>query len=340
MKFFEALDIYSVAKPVFWLSKFLGLAPFVTEGNIGSRKLRLSCLALIYSLIMLIAQLSRQVFFMWNLCSFNNLESLRQTATTIEAITCNVTVSVFFLMNLLNRRKVYEVFSKLANFDVLSGDMHQTYRKSLFCVIGQVGFHIIFLSSVGITAIKNGALNVYADLLQCISVSVNILLVLVVDLEIINLAFALKQRFSALNNRLSEYVEETDYEFPVSKRWIKKSSLSSVHTIPQVIQVKSFAGISSVKLKNISDLHDFLCDTSVLVNSTYSIHILFDVVLKFIAIIFSVYFRLLRVINYNRGRYEDNVYEGIMVAILFWNILQLTALVWACKSASEEVSLS
>jgi hypothetical protein len=217
--------------------------------------------------------------------------------------------------------------------------MHHTYRKSLFIIIAQVGFHIIFLGSVGIAAINNGALKVYADLLKCISVSSNFLLVLVVDLEIINLAFALKQRFSALNNLLSEYVEETAYELPVSKRWINKS-LSSVHTIPQIIQVKSFAGLSSVRLKNISDLHDFLCDTSVLVNSTYSIHMLFDVVLKFIGIIFSVYYRLLRVINYNSGRYEDNVYEGIMVAILFWNVLQLAALVWACKSASEEVSLS
>lgn len=339
MKIFEVLDIYSVAKPVFCLSKLLGLAPFVTEGNIGSRKLRLSCLALIYSLIMLVAQLSRQVFFMWNLCSVDNLESLLQTASAIEAITCSVTVSGFFLMNLLNRRKVYQVFSKLANFDESLGDMHHTYRKSLFIIIAQVGFHIIFLGSVGIAAINNGALKVYADLLKCISVSSNFLLVLVVDLEIINLAFALKQRFSALNNLLSEYVEETAYELPVSKRWINKS-LSSVHTIPQIIQVKSFAGLSSVRLKNISDLHDFLCDTSVLVNSTYSIHMLFDVVLKFIGIIFSVYYRLLRVINYNSGRYEDNVYEGIMVAILFWNVLQLAALVWACKSASEEVSLS
>lgn len=340
MKVFEVLDIYSVAKPIFSLSKLLGLAPFVTEGNIGSRKLRLSFLALIYSLIMSAAQISRQVFFIWNFYSTDNLESLLQTASAIEAITCSVTVSVFFFMNLLNRCKVYQIFSKLAKFDELSGDMYHRYGKSLFCVTAQVGFHIIFLSSVGITAISSRAFNVYADLLQCISVSANFLVILVVDLEIINLAFALKQRFCALNNRLSEYTEKTDHEFPVSKQSVNRSSLSAVHNIPQIIQVKPFVGISSVKLKNISDLHDFLCDTSVLVNSTYSIHMLFDVVLKFIAIIFNVYFRLLRVINYNRGRYEDNVYEGIMVAMLFWNVLQLTALMWAYKSASEEVSLT
>lgn len=338
MKIFEVLDIYSVAKPILCLSKLLGLAPFVTEGNIGSRKLRLSFLALTYTLIILTAHLSRQVFFFWNLYSTENLESLLQTASAIEAITCIVTVSVFFLMNLLNRRKVYQIFSKLAKFDELSGDMYHKYGKSLFCVTAQVGFHIIFLSSVGIAAISNGTFNVFADLIQCISVSANFLVVLLVDLEIINLALALKQRFSALNNRLSEYIEKTDHEFPVSKRLVNRSSLSSVHIIPQIIQVKSFAGISSVKLKNISNLHDFLCDISVLVNSTYSIHMLCGVVLKFIAIIFNAYFRLLRVINYNRGRYEDNVYEGIMVAMLCWNVLQLTALLWACKSASEEVS--
>jgi hypothetical protein len=276
---------------------------------------------------------------MWDLYCIDNFESVLQTASAIEAITCNVTVSVFFLMNLLNRCKVYQIFSKLANFDEMLGGMYHTYRKSLFCVISQVGFHVIFLGSVGIAVVSDGAFNVYADLLQYISVSANFLLVLVVDLEIINLAFALKQRFSALNNHLREYMQETNFEFPISKRWINKSSLSAVHSIPQVIQVKSFAGMSSVKLKNLTDLHDFLCDTSALVNSTYSVHMLFDVVLKFIAIIFNVYFRLLRVINYDRGRYEDNVYEGIMVAMLFWNVLQLTALVWACKSASEEVSL-
>jgi hypothetical protein len=154
------------------------------------------------------------------------------------------------------------------------------------------------------------------------------------------LAFALRQRFSVVNSHLSKYIEKTHFEFPVSKRWIDKSSLSAVHSIPQVFQVKSFAGISSIKLRNLSDLHDVLCDTSMLVNATYSIHMLFNVVFKFIAIIFNVYFRLLRLVNYNRGRYEDYVHEAIMVAMLFWNVLQLTALVWACKSASEEVSLS
>jgi hypothetical protein len=317
----------------------LGMTPFVIEGNIGSRKLRLSCLALLYSLLMLTVQISRQMFFIWNLFSTDNLESVLQTASAIEVITCNVTVSVLFLMNLLNRCKVCQIFLKISNFDELLGDMYHTYRKSLFCVIAQLGFHTLFLGSVGIVVIINEAYNVYADLLHCVSVSANFLLVLVVDLEIINFAFALKQRFSALNNCLSEYIEKTYFESLVSKRWINKSLLSAVHSIPHVIQVKSFDGIPSVKLKNLSDLHDVLCDTSVLVNSSYSIHMLFDVVLKFIGIIFNVYFRLLRVVNYNRSRYEDNVHEAIMVVMLFWNVLQLTALVWACKSASEEVSL-
>jgi hypothetical protein len=318
----------------------LGLAPFVIDGNTGSRKLRLSCLALLYSLTLLTALISRQLFFVWNLYSTDNLESVFQTASAIEAITWNVTVSVFFLMNLLNRSKVYKIFSELSNFDGLLGDMHHTYRKSLFCVIAQMGFHILFLASVGIAVISNEAFNIYPHLLQCISVTANVLLVLVVDLEIINLASALKQRFSALNSRLNECVEKTDFELPVSERWTGKSSIFAVHSIPRIIQVKSLSGICSVKLKNLSDLHDFLCDTAVLVNATYSVHMLFDVVLKFIAIIFNVYFRLLRVVNYTRGRYEDNVYEGIMVAMLFWNVLQLTTLVWACKSAAEEVSLS
>jgi hypothetical protein len=156
---------------------------------------------------MLAAQLSHQVFFIWNLCSTENLESLLQTASAIETITCSVTVSGIFLMNLLNRCKVYQIFSKLAKFDELLGDMYHTYGRSLLYVTAQVGFHVIFLSSVGIAAISNGAFNEYTDLLQCISVSANFLVVLVVDLEIINLTFALKQRFSALNNRLSEYIK-------------------------------------------------------------------------------------------------------------------------------------
>jgi hypothetical protein len=285
---------------------------------------------------MLIVLIARQMLFIRDLYTIDNLESVLQTASAIEEITSNVAVCVFFLFNLVNRRKVYQIFFKLATFDKILGDMCHTYRQSLLSVISQMSFHIIFLGSVGIVSISNGGFNVYADLLRFISLGSNFLIVLVVDLEITNLVFALKQRFCTVNSRFSEYIGETNFEFSIPKRWVNTSSLCFVHSVPKFIQVKS----SLLKLKNLTDLHDFLCDISELVNSTYSVHMLFDVVLKFIAIIFNVYFRLLRVLNYDRGKYEDNVYEGIMVAMLCWNVLQLTALVWACQSASEEVSAS
>jgi hypothetical protein len=274
------------------------------------------------------------------LYSIDSLESVLQTASTIEEFTSNVTVCIFFFFNLINRRKVYQTFFKLSTFDKIIGNMYLIYRQSLLIVIAQMSFHMIFLGSVGIVSIINGGFKFYTDLLRCISFGSNFLIVLVVDLEIINLVFALKQRFCAINSRFSEYISETNFEFPIRKRCANRSPLFVVHSVPKLIQVKPFVEVPLLKLKNLTDLHDFLCDIAELVNSTYSVHMLFNVMLKFIAIIFNVYFRLLRVLNYDRGRYEDHVYEGIMVAILCWNVMQLTALVWTCHSACEEVSSS
>jgi hypothetical protein len=285
---------------------------------------------------MLMALVARQVICMWNLRSINNTESVLQTASVIEEVTRIVTVSVFFLLNHVNRRKVQTIFSKLATFDGLLVHINSTYRQSLFCIVGQMVFHLIFFGSVGIAANIVGVFNVYSNFLISVSFTIDFLIVLMVDLEITNLVLAIKQRFSVVNIRL----EEVSFEYPVSKRCIHKPPPSHVQSGPRVIQVTPFVGMSSIKLKNLTELHDFLCDISELVNSTYSIHLLFDVMLKFVSIIFNVYFRLLRVLTYNKDRYEGKNYEEIMVAMLIWNVLQLTALVWACKSSSEEVSLS
>ncbi|XP_021930648.1 putative gustatory receptor 28a isoform X1 [Zootermopsis nevadensis] len=283
---------------------------------------------------MLITLVARQLLFVRDLYTIDNVESVLQTASAIEEITSNVAVCVFFLLNLINRRKVYQIFFKLATLDKILGGMCATYKQSLLSVIGQMCFHFIFLGSLGIISVSNGGFNVYGDLFRFISIGSNFLVVLVVDLEITNLVFTLKQRFCIVNSRFSECIGKTNFEIPNPKRWDNTSILYMDNSVPKFIHVKS----SLLKLKNLTDLHDFLCDVSALVNSTYSVHMLFDVMLKFVAIIFNVYFRLLRVLNYDRGRYEDNVYEGIMAAVLSWNVLQLTALVWACQSASEEAN--
>jgi hypothetical protein len=50
----ESVDIYSILKPVFFVSKVLGLSPYNAAGDIGSRNIIVTVTAIVYSIGMFI----------------------------------------------------------------------------------------------------------------------------------------------------------------------------------------------------------------------------------------------------------------------------------------------
>ncbi len=72
----ETVDIYSILKPVFFVSKFLGLSPYNAVGDVGNRNIIVRVPAIIYSLAMFILNVgvlaygAHTAIYNWeNICS-------------------------------------------------------------------------------------------------------------------------------------------------------------------------------------------------------------------------------------------------------------------------------
>ena len=92
----EAVDIYSISKPVFFVSKVLGLSPYNAVGDIGNRRVIVTVYAIIYSIGMIILNVGLfangliPAMFTWkNICS--TTESFIYLQTLCLALCANCT---------------------------------------------------------------------------------------------------------------------------------------------------------------------------------------------------------------------------------------------------------
>jgi hypothetical protein len=60
----EAVDVYSILKPVIYVAKLLGLSPYSAAGDIGNRRIIVTVSALIYCLGMFILNVEVLAHFM------------------------------------------------------------------------------------------------------------------------------------------------------------------------------------------------------------------------------------------------------------------------------------
>ena len=329
---FETINIYYAYKPLFLLARLIGVMPFQIESQNGVRLVKLSLLSVCYSLIMTIFMLFRKYHLVLHLMRIDHLKSVFHTTSILEIITCNITSGLFFILNILNRAKIIRIFAMLAQFDEQIKFPLSSYRRSFIFVVGQLCFHFVYMGSIGIVNVMNTSLS-HHNLIKYVSVMSNVLIIILVDLEILNFMLIFSQRFKVINLKLTEFIN-------INPTILRNTSKLPLTLLSDVINVKSFQRMSHMKFSYIATLHDRLCDICEIANSAYSIHILLNLTVKFIAIIFMFYFRLLRLLRYNTGPCGDPYEDVMMVATLCWNILQVFLLLWSCKQAAEEVRYS
>jgi hypothetical protein len=334
--FIKTHDLYSVIKPLLYASKAVGVAPFVLEGEIGNRRLRISAPAVMYSVLLLSILLGRQIFLIREIIFFD-LETVFKTAAVIETLTYSISTSGFALMFLLKSTKMNRILHKLSLFDELIGGMERSYNSAILLLIGQMCLHLVVVVSLTITVIAYVGFEAFVNFIGRSATVNNLPIILIVDTQLLNIILLLKQRFSAVNLKIADYLNENQITFSIRPR-NNKVAVSLITFIPKVTLMDSSLDLPFKRLQHLKNLHDFLCDISELVNCTYTVHMLLNVMLKFIAIVFNIYFRLLRVLKSDKGQYNDDVWEWVMTGMLGWYVLKLSAVVWACTSTSREVS--
>lgn len=336
VKFIKTHDLYSVIKPLLYVSKAVGVAPFVLEGELKNRRLRISGPAVVYSVLVLLILLGRQISLIREIYLFD-LETVFKTAAVIETVTYSISTSGFALMFLLKRTDMYKILHKLSLFDELFGDMERSYNSALLFLIGQMCLHLVVVLTLSITVSSYVGLITFIDFVGRSATVNNLPIILIVDTQLFNIMLLLKQRFFAVNLKITDHLNENHNTFSIRPR-NSKVAVSLITQIPKVTLMDSSFDLPCERFQYLKNLHEFLCDISELVNCTYAIHMLLNVILKFIAIVFNIYFRLLRLLKSDKGQYSDDVWEWVMTGMLGWYVLKLGAIVWACASTAREVS--
>jgi hypothetical protein len=335
LKFVKALDLYSTIKLLLYASKALGVAPFVLEGEIGSRKLRISRPAVIYSVIILLMLLGRQIFLIREIL-FSQFEAVFKTTAVIETLTYSISTSGFALMFLFQSNNICRILHKLSLFDELVPGMEKSYKPALLLLIAQMCLHSAIFFTLGLfVSAYTGFLNFLYFVINSAAAN-DFPIILIVDTQLFNIMLLLKQRFSTINLKITECLNENQIKFSVQLP--NNVTVPLITHIPKVSVTEMSLEISRKRMKRLRNVHEFLCDISELVNRTYAIHMLLNVMLKFIVIVFNVYFRLLRVLKSDKGQYDDDVWEWVMTGMLIWNVSKLSAILWACSSTTQEVS--
>ncbi|KAJ9597830.1 hypothetical protein L9F63_011325, partial [Diploptera punctata] len=325
---FKPENIYAAYRPLYLISKIIGLMSFSIKNHNGIRRQKFSLLSATYCFSMTIFMIYREVFLVKNLLHIKHLKSVLKTTWTIETITCNFTSSMFFILCIFNRRKIFDIFIRIAKFDEMIKLPLNSYKRTFSFVMCQIFFYFLYLGSLGVLTVLDVGFS-YSEWLSYIGIINNVTVIVLVDTEIFNFMLLFKQRFNAINTNLIKFSEHRD----ISKQYYHEAS-----TISGIIRMKYFDEIPVIEVHSLTKLYDQLFDLCEETNSAYSMHILLTVTMKFIAIIFSVYLQLLRILKYHTGCYNGRYVETIMVGTLCWNILQLFILLWSCKIASQEVS--
>jgi hypothetical protein len=329
-------DLYSVINPLLYASKAAGVAPFVLEGDIGNRRLRISRPAVMYSILVLLILLGRQIFLIREIIFFD-LETVFKTAAVIETLAYSVSTSGFALMFLLKGPEMYKILHKLSLFDELIGGMDKSYNSALLFLIGQMFSHLLVVLLLSVTVSVYAGFMTFVNFVGRSATVNNLPIILIVDTQLFNIMLLLKQRFSVINLQIMDCINKRHVTFSV-RRSNNKVADSLITYVPKVTLMDCSHQLPCQRLQRLKKLHEYLCDISELVNCTYAIHMLLNVMLKFIAIVFNIYFRLLRVLKSDKGQYNDDVWEWVMTGMLGWYGVKLGAIVWACTSTAQEVS--
>jgi hypothetical protein len=91
-----------------------------------------------------------------------------------------------------------------------------------------------------------------------------------------------------------------------------------------------------VELEYIQKLHRFHTDTSELINSTFSIQMLFTTGLKFVILTSQLYFEVIHFIR--SGEFVAEPMDFVSICLVVACLPPLVSIAWTCSSTSNEVS--
>jgi hypothetical protein len=325
-------DFFLAIRPVLYVSRALGLAPFayVKKTLPGGRKWEqvvISSPALVYSFFVVVFHLcfTLSSFILKMNFVFTHMSD---TAVVVDVLlhTASITSLVSLALSVsTNRNNIARIMYVIAKIDlIILKNSEEYYKKAKISLTFQL--FVIFLT-LGLKITYNYITwwSTYGlKLLLYSYLYVDTLIEWIVVIQFMNMVILLKDRFSLLNTHLSLSLLLGISEVDNFMEGIYLPSLKTACSI----NVKGLKPqLTQKEILTFNSIHDMLSDAVLLVKSTYEVQILFSLLSTFVGTTVWSYFGLCFLIGYDVADSTEISVSNI-VACNIWSLLHIAKLLF------------
>jgi len=333
----EAVDVYSVLKPVFFVSKILGLSPYNAVGDIGKRRIIVSVSALINSIGMLIVNVGVFAYRLiemdsWeNICNFGG--NIQYTGTLCHA------VSAYFTC-LFGCRQTARQFERLNN--LIGKTYYSVWRKELLVLLAMQILCAIVTVIAGVVEFSP-AKSEFRDshkMLVFMFYYVTDLVGFMSEHQFVAFMHVLKRTVQKWNNHIDAMSENDDVINCPFNRNLKHGQKSVLFAVSNNSVTPKHEKIHSklMHFKQLRELHASACDIAESVNAVYSPMLLLSVARSFTSLTQILYYILINVVVQEKSFFcKIRVNTSYFVWLIYCS-LRLILLVYFTTFTAKEVS--
>jgi hypothetical protein len=321
----ETVDVYSILKPVLFVSKVLGLSPYNAVGDIGNRTVTVTVSAIIYSIGMLIFNVAVIAYgvltaiFTWeNVCTFTESIIFLQTlclgscAYCTCLLGCRQTARQITRLNYLIGKTYYSAWR---------GDSQLLLAMQILCVI---------------VIVTGGVVENYEEISQ-FQISLQVLAFMiyyVTDLagfmseyQFVAFMHILKRTVQNWNNHIDAVSENDDiFNSPLCRNEMRgQKSVLFIVSNKSVTSEREGIHSKLMQFKQFRERHSSACDIAESVNAVYSPMLLLSVAKLFTSITHTVYYIVVSFII-QRATFSCEFTKNNSYFI--WLILYILRLIW------------
>jgi hypothetical protein len=288
----EKVDVYSILKPVFFVSKVLGLSPYNAVGDIGNRSTIVTVPAIIYSIGLFILNIGVLVYsvltamFIWeNICTSGESIILLETLCLALCAYCTC---------LLGCRQTARQITRLN--DLIGKTCYSAWRRDLQLLLAMQVLFVIMIITCGVldTSQVTSELHDFHSVLFTMIYYVTDLAGFMSEHQFVAFMHILKRTVQIWNKYTDGVCENDDViNSPLYGNEMKRrKSVIFIETNNSVTPKCEKIHSKLMHFKQLRELHASACDIAESVNAVYSPMLLLSVARSFTTLTHILYYIL------------------------------------------------
>jgi hypothetical protein len=334
----EAVDVYTILKPIFFVSKVLGQSPYNAVGDIGNRRVIVTASAIIYSIGVFIFSAALSAYGVltakstWeNIC--NSVENILFLETLCLALCAYCTC-------LLRCRQTARQITRLN--DLVGKTYSSVWRRDLQLLLTMQILCVIMIVTVAVLEISEtiSLFQMSLQMLVFMIYYVSELAVFMSEHQFVAFMHVLKRAVQNWNNHIDGVSENDDlFNSPLYRNEISgQKSVLLIISHTSVTSKRERIHSQLMKFKQLRELHASACDIAESVNAVYSLMLLLSVAKLFTSITHMVYYTVVSFIIQKATFYCTYTGNNSYFIWLIFYSLRLIGLVHFTAATAKEVS--